>query len=356
MPPETWQTELRDTVRTLEDLERHVPLGNQPSLRRVVAKMRLAITPHTLKLIDFTNHEDPLLRMCLPQTRELEACVGELSDPIGDREKSPVPFLVHRYPDRALVLCTFFCAQSCRFCFRRSRTGAVEPGPTPDEVARIFEYLRQHPEIEEAILSGGDPLTLTDGQLEKWLGGLRAIPSIRRIRIHSRVLVNLPSRITDGLVAVFRRHMDATHPIYVVTHFNHPREIAEENVAAVAKLVDNGIIVRNQSVLLKGVNDSADILEDLFKKLADIRVLPYYLHQLDLAEGTNHFRVPLEQGLEFMRRLQGKVTGIALPRYMLDVPGGKGKVPLGHQYLEKVGGGWIVETLSGEKAEYREPS
>jgi len=354
MSIEPWQNELQNCIRTLDELGRLLPIVEKTKPREALSNMRLSITPHTLKLIDFKNPRDPILLMCMPQERELDVCAGELADPTGDLEKSPVPLLVHRYPDRVLVLTTFFCAQSCRFCFRRSRTGSVEPDPKAKEIEDILEYLTGHPEIEEAILSGGDPLTLSDGQIEDWLHRLRAIPSIRRIRIHTRVIVNLPSRITENLVSILRRHMDMIHPIYVVTHFNHPREIAEENVAAVAKLADAGIVVRNQGVLLKGVNDSADVLEELFKKLADIRVVPYYLHQLDLAKGTNHFRVPIERGIEIMKELQGRVTGIALPRYMLDLPGGKGKVPVGHGYMEKKGEKWIIESPFGERVEYRE--
>ena len=355
MKIEPWQTELQNCIRTVEQLEEFFPIVDKEIIREVISNMRLSITPHALKLIDFENPRDPLLLMSVPQISELDVSVQELADPIGDEEKSPVPFLVHRYPDRAIIQMTFFCAHSCRFCFRRSKTGSANPGPTKKEVDAIVKYLAQYPEVEEAILTGGDPLTLSDEQIEDWLRRLRQIPSIRRIRIHTRVVVNLPSRITDSLVAIFRRYMDATHPIFIVTHFNHPREIAEENVAAVAKLVDAGIVVRNQSVLLKSVNDSAEVLEELFKKLTDIRIVPYYLHQLDLAKGTNHFRVPIERGIEIMKQLQGKVTGIALPRYMLDLPGGKGKVPLGHRYAEKKGERWTVESPFGEKVEYREP-
>lgn len=354
MQHEPWQIELKNCVRTVELLEKYFPITEQEKMREVISNMRLSITPHTLKLINFEDPADPILLMSVPQISELEISSEESADPIGDAEKSPVPFLVHRYPDRALILATFFCAHSCRFCFRRSKTGGANPGPTANEVEDIIEYLTAHPKIEEAILSGGDPLMLNDGHIGEWLRRLRAIQSIRRIRIHTRVLVNLPSRITDDLVGIFCRQMDATHPIYLVTHFNHPREIAEENLVAVAKLVDAGIVVRNQSVLLKGVNDSAEVLEELFKKLSDIRVVPYYLHQLDLADGTNHFRVPIERGIELMKKLQGKVTGIALPRYMLDLPGGKGKVPLLHGYVVKKGKDWIIKSPFGEKVEYRE--
>lgn len=356
MALELWQEELKNSVRTLEELERFAPGANREALRGVVANMRLAITPHSLALIDFTRQDDPLLRIAVPHEDEIAILPEELRDPIGDEAKSPVPFLTHRYPDRVLVYATFFCSTYCRFCFRRFKTGSATPGPGRDDRARIAEYLRAYPEVEEAILTGGDPLTLGDAQIEEWLAELRAIPSVRRIRIHTRVPVNLPSRITENLLEIFKKYMDATHPIFVVTHFNHPREIAPENIRTIAALVDAGIVVRNQSVLLRGVNDDAAILETLFKKLADIRVVPYYLHQLDLARGTNHFRVPIERGIEIMKQLQGKVTGIALPKYMLDIPGGKGKIPLAQEYARREDdGSWTLESPFGEQASYREP-
>ncbi len=356
MQPKQWQLELQQCVRTVEQLEHYMPIANKDRMRAVLANMRLSITPHTLRLIDFNNPNDPIFLMSVPQERELTFSPEELVDPIGDEAKSPIPFLTHRYPDRVLVYATFFCSLFCRFCFRRTKTGEATPGPSPRDIMRIITYLREHPEVEEVILTGGDPLTLLDWQLEDWLCGLRQIPSIRRIRFHTRTLVNLPSRFTDDLVAIIKKYVDATHPVYIVTHFNHPNEIAAENIAAVAKLVDAGIVVRNQGPLLKGVNDNADVLEKLFKQLTDIRVVPYYLHQLDLAQGTNHFRVPIEEGIAIMRELQGKVTGIALPRYMLDLPGGKGKIPLAHHFAKKSEGScWDVESPFGERLTYREP-
>lgn len=356
MQLEPWQIDLRNCVRTLEDLEKYIHIGNKTRMREVLANMRLSITPHTLRLINFDDPHDPILLMCVPQTGELTISPEELVDPIGDEAKSPIPFLTHRYPDRVLIYATFFCSLFCRFCFRRFKTGEATPGPTRADIDRIVGYLRQHSEIEEAILTGGDPLTLLDDQLDQWLRTLRSIPSIRRIRIHTRVPVNLPSRITDNLVTIFSRHMDTTHPIYLVTHFNHPKEIATENITAVAKLVNAGIVVRNQGPLLKGVNDDASTLEELFKRLTDIRVVPYYLHQLDLAKGTNHFRVPIQKGIALMRELQGRVTGIALPRYMLDLPGGKGKIPLTYHYAKKSQQKkWHIESPIGEQTTYEEP-
>lgn len=353
---EPWQQELRASIRTIEQLEPYAPLVHRDRIEATLKHMRLAITPHTRDLIDWRDPADPLFLMSVPNERELVFSPEERMDPIGDEVKSPIPFLTHRYPDRVLVHATFFCSLSCRFCFRREKTGNANPGPTSTERERIYEYLRMHPAVEEVILTGGDPLTLVDATLEDWLLHLRDIPSIQRIRIHTRVLVNLPSRITNNLVTLLRRYMDATHPLNIVTHFNHPREIAAANIEAIAKLVDHGIVVRNQSVLLKGVNDDANTLERLFKQLVNIRVVPYYLHQLDLARGTNHFRVPIERGIEIMRELQGRVTGIALPRYVLDIPDGKGKVPLTHSYAAKVGDGYLLESPFGERVEYSEPN
>lgn len=352
---ELWQTELQQCIRTLDQLEVHFPIEHRDRMVEVLANMRLSITPHTLKQIDFTNPNDPILLMTVPQEKELRVSPEELRDPIGDEAKSPVPFLTHRYPDRVLVYATFFCSAYCRFCFRRFKTGQANPGPSEEDRECIRKYLMEHPKVEEVILTGGDPLTLLDSQLETWFALIRSVPTIRRIRIHTRVPVNLPSRITSNFIALVRKYMDATHPINIVTHFNHPNEIAAENIVAIAKLVDAGIIVRNQSVLLRGVNDNPQILEKLFKMLVDIRVVPYYLHQLDLAKGTNHFRVPLKKGIALMRTLQGNVTGIALPRYVLDLPGGKGKVPIGYSYYQKQKDHWDIESPFGELVEYVEP-
>ena len=356
MSLQQWQIELQNCVRTLDELEQYIPIENKDHMREVLQNMRLSITPHTLKLIDFQNPNDPILLMCVPSDRELRFSPEELVDPIGDEAKSPIRFLTHRYPDRVLVYATFFCSLFCRFCFRRTKTGEATPGPSTEDRDRIVAYLRAHPEVDEVILTGGDPLTLLDEQLEDWFSRLRSVSTISRIRIHTRVPVNLPSRITNRLVELLRRYSDATHPMYIVTHFNHPNEIAPENIEAIAKLVDAGIVVRNQGPLLRGVNDDPMILETLFKKLTNMRVVPYYLHQLDLARGTNHFRVPIERGIEIMRELQGRVTGIALPRYVIDLPGGKGKVPLAHRYVKKqTDSAYQIESPFGEFVNYTEP-
>lgn len=353
---EIWQQELQQCVRSLDELEKYLPVKNREIMKKVLGNMRLSITPHTLKLIDFHNPNDPLLLMCVPQEKELRFSPEEIVDPIGDEVKSPVPFLTHRYPDRVLIYATFFCSMFCRFCFRRFKTGEANPGPGKEDIEHIVEYLRRHPDVDEVILTGGDPLTLLDWQIEAWLATLRSIPSIRRIRFHTRVPVNLPSRLTENLLAIFRKFMDSMHPIFLVTHFNHPKEIAAENIAAIARFIDGGVVIRNQGPLLRGVNDDPAILAELWKTLTNIRVVPYYVHQLDLAQGTNHFRVPLARGREIMKALQGKITGIALPRYVLDLPGGKGKIPVTHQYcVHQHKNKWTMESPFGERLAYDEP-
>lgn len=355
MSLELWQQELAQSIRNIEQLEYYLPLTNREAIKQVMKNMRLAITPYTLRLINFTDPQDPIFLMTVPQEAELRISPEELVDPIGDEAKSPIPFLTHRYPDRVLVYASFSCSAYCRFCFRRFKTGQATPGPGEADIDRICEYLRAHTEVDEVILTGGDPLTLVDAQLEVFLRKFRAVTNIQRIRIHTRVPVNLPSRITASLVTLLKRFMNETQPIFVVTHFNHPNELAPENIQALACLVDAGIVVRNQSVLLRGVNDSVQTLKTLFKQLTNIRVVPYYLHQLDLARGTSHFHVPLEEGIRLMKELQGDVTGIALPKYMLDIPGGHGKIPLQHQYLSPIrDNAFQTENYAGQIFTYRE--
>ena len=354
---EQWQEELVKSVRTIDDLLVYVPGADREVLRKVMGTMRMAITPHTVKLIDWTDARDPLLLMAVPAADELLVRDGEEVDPLGDTVQERVPFLTHRYPNRVLVYPTFTCSHYCRFCFRRFRTGVATVPPAPKDMETIREYLVAHPEVDEVILSGGDPLTLTDAMLERWLVLIRSVSSVVRIRIHTRVPVNLPSRITNELLEMLVKYQDAKRPVILVTHFNHVREIAEENVTAIARMVDHGIVVRNQSVLLRGVNDSVEVLEELCAGLTNIRVQPYYIHQLDLAKGTNHFRVPLVEAMDLMARLQGRVSGVALPRLMVSLPNGKGKVQAMQTCFEMVAEGkYRVKTWEGEVVEYCEPN
>jgi len=317
-----WQTELSQCLRSVKDLERFLVCPNKEKLLEVVSVSRMSITPHTVKLIDWSNPNDPLLLMSVPSERELTVVDGELDDPIGDNLCSPVPFLARKYEDRVLIQVSFVCPQYCRYCFRRDRTGCATPGPSAENREQIREYLVAHPEIKEVILSGGEPLLLTDAQLREWFEMINSLSLLEggpggevKIRIHTRVPANLPSRFTPELIKLL-----AEFKVRVITHFNHPRELATENIEVLKKLLSVGLKIENQSVLLRGVNDSLEVLRELVDKLRDLGITQHAIHQLDCAKGISHFRVPVEEGKKIVRGL-----GELAPPYYLDNPDGSGK-------------------------------
>lgn len=320
--------ELPDTGRTVVSQSG----ANQPGANQ--SGLGFALTPYYFSLIG-AGQDDPVRLQCIPRRDELEIKPYEVQDPLDEKHYSPLPRMVHRYPDRVLVLVTDECAVYCRHCFRRyfssQRAGAI----TDLQVKRIAEYAASHPEIHEIILSGGDPLTLSDERLGRILDTLQA--TVHRadpgrtvvFRLATRMPVVLPQRLTGDLAALLAGYA----PLFVITQFNHPNEITEQSRRAVAELVQHGLPVLNQAVLLKGVNDSVDVLASLFQRLLDIRVKPYYLFQGDLAAGTAHFRVPLSRGFQLMRELRQRISGLAMPVYAVDLPGGGGKIPLIENYL-----------------------
>jgi lysine 2,3-aminomutase len=260
-----------------------------------------------------------------------------------------VPGLIHRYPDRVVWVVSNVCAVYCRFCMRKRQVGCPGEGGGTD-IATTLRYIRETPAIRDVILSGGDPLLLDDDRLGEILAGLRAIPHVEMIRIGSRTPVTLPQRITPALCTLLRRH----HPLYLNTHFNHPAEITPESRDACARLADAGIVLGNQTVLMKGVNDDPAVMAQLFRSLLTMRVRPYYLHQMDLVRGTAHFRTSVETGLSVMAALRGHVSGMAVPYYVVDLPGGKGKVPLLPGAQRSPDGSWSLVTYTGETVAYRE--
>lgn len=276
-----------------------------------------------------------------------EVCIG---DPLAEEELSPVPNLVHKYPDRVLFLVSSQCAMYCRFCTRKRKVGTARMRITPESLTAGCNYLRHHPEVKEVLLSGGDPLLLADEEIGAILDSLRAIPSLEIIRIGTRIPSVLPMRITERLVAILKAH----HPLYINTHFNHPIEITPEAAAACTRLADAGIPLGCQTVLLKGVNDSPAVLKQLFRMLLRIRVKPYYLFQADLTRGTDHFRTTTECGIAIMRSLYGHLSGMAVPTYALDAPGGKGKIPLTPRYILGRGKDLVFENYLGEVCTYPE--
>lgn len=321
---ELWQQMIRDSIHSVDQLVDKFNLD-----RSVAEKLdeffQARINPYYLSLIRYPG--DPIWKQCVPDADELSDIDGN-DDPLNEDGMSPVPNITHRYPDRCLFLVTSQCGMYCRFCTRKRKVG--DSGKiSMKELESAFNYIEEHTEIRDVILSGGDPLMLTDTMLEKIIKRLREIEHVEIIRLGTKMPCVLPQRITDNLVKMLKKY----HPIYVNTHFNHPWEITEESSKACQKLVDNGCVVNNQSVLMKGVNDDAEVLKKLFLKLLKMRVRPYYLFMADETKGTNHFRTSVETGIEIMDKLRGYVSGLAIPYFVIDAPGGGGKIPLLPKYV-----------------------
>jgi lysine 2,3-aminomutase len=350
---------LKNGVSSVDELAQYLrERGIEPSdagvdLVSTPAVLPMRVPRYYLDLIDWFDPADPLRKQVLPGPEEAVVLPDDLRDPIGDDAHSPVPGIVHRYPDRVLFLLTATCAVHCRFCFRREFIGKPIRTLRPDHFEGAIKYIQSHPEIWEVILSGGDPLVFPDAYLAAVLRRIRSIAQVRIIRIHSRTPAVCPDRLTPELGELLRLH----GPTYLVLHVNHPAEVTDRFVRAVGTAVDRGIPVLSQTVLLRGVNDDVRTLETLFRRLVEARVKPYYLHQLDRAPGTNHFRVPIREGRKLMRGLRGYMSGLCLPTYILDIPGGHGKVPIDgdcvHAHDERI---YDVVNHRGEHFDYVEPA
>jgi lysine 2,3-aminomutase len=317
-------------------------LKSAQKLPNLDGRFRTLVPEYYLNLIDPNDPADPIARMALPSADELKVSAQDLLDPIGDKVHLAAPRLTHRYPDRALLHVTNNCSMYCRFCFRKNLMNEVEEDLYSGDFAPALAYLQKHPEIEELILSGGDPWVLSDNKLKELLEFFaQGLPRLKRLRFHTRVPVTLPSRVTPGLI-------DALNVgkmpwlTFVVTHYNHPRELTPEAQAAIELLRGSGIVLLNQSVLLKGVNDSAEILRELFVGLGNWGVLPYYLHHCDRVAGAEHFRINLSQGRKIWQQLRGTLPGYLLPEYVLEVPGGGGKIPVGPEVLSQTEAGFVL--------------
>ncbi len=335
----SWKSQLANSITTPEQLATRFGIDPEP-LRAVSARYPLRITPHTLDLIEKPG--DPIWRQCIPDLNEL--VVDNLpEDSLNEKSFSPVPAVVHRYPDRALLLVSGQCAGYCRCCTRKNRVGTTALAFSAEQIAAGIAYIQATPGLRDVILTGGDPLLLDDDRLEDILAQLHAIPHVEIIRIGSRVPVTLPERITPQLCQLLARFQ----PLYLNTHFNHPRELVAASIKACALLADAGIPLGNQTVLLSGVNDDSEVMIELCRGLLKMRVRPYYLHHLDQARGTAHFRVPVERGLEIIAAMRGRVSGMGIPQYVVDPPGGQGKVPLLPENLLDVGETIKVRTNCG---------
>jgi len=348
----------RTSVSTVGELCAYLrERGIDPAAARIEEVAEPTVLPirvprYYLDLINWNDPKDPLRRQVLPDPDEGRILPDDLRDPIGDEAHSPVPGIVHRYPDRVLFLLTTACAVHCRFCFRREFVGSPARTLRPDQFTGALDYISAHPEIWEVILSGGDPLVFPNRYLDSVLRRIREIPHVRVLRIHTRTPTIFPWRLDAEFADMARQYA----PLYLIVHVNHPREVTSAFAERIGIVVDRGIPVLSQTVLLRGVNDDVETLSALFRRLVEVRVKPYYLHQLDRAAGTNHFRVPIAEGIRLMSRLRGYISGLCLPTYMLDIPGGHGKVPVGPVYIhprdERI---YDVVNYRGEWFRYVEP-
>jgi len=325
-----WRWQMANRIRTSQQLIAAFPsLTGSPDVTSVMAKYPMAITPYYASLIRSADGCDPIFQMCVPQAEELIDPPFLTPDPLEECHDMPVPGMVHRYPDRALVIATTMCSTYCRHCTRKRIAGTRETSITKRRLEQIAAYLREHPQISDVIVSGGDPLTMSTEHLEMVLSTLRSVPSVQIIRIGSRVPVVLPMRITDELCQMIRKY----HPVWINTHFNHPQELTPESMEACRRLADAGVPLGNQSVLLRGINDDPRIIEQLCRSLVRNRVRPYYMYQCDLVRGVEHFRTPVTRGIEIMEYLRGRLSGLAIPTFVIDAPHGGGKIPVLPNYV-----------------------
>ncbi len=346
-----WRWQLRNRIRDLAGLERIIPLTEDERtavLRRQDA-LPVGFTPYYASLISRDDPADPIRKTMIPVQAEFISSPGEMVDPLGEDPHSPVPGLVHTYPDKVLFLVTDFCATYCRYCTRSRMVGAGEYLPDRNMWTNALDYIREHREVRDVLLSGGDPLILSEDRLEWLLARLHEIPHVEFLRVGTKIPAVMPQRITPRLVKMLKKY----HPLFFSIHFTHPAELTRECARACARLADAGIPLGSQTVLLAGVNDDPSVMKALMLGLLKMRVKPYYLHQCDAVAGSSHFRTPISTGKAIIRNLHGYTTGYAVPTYMLDAPGGGGKVPLTPDYIEgREGDTVLVRNHQGDKYRY----
>ena len=352
-----WRWQIKHSIKDIATFENLLNIEFDQNLRKqfneTITKFPISITPYYLSLIDPGDYEnDPIFKQSFPSPSELIISKSETNDPLAEDTDSPVPGITHRYPDRILFHISNVCSMYCRHCTRKRKVGDKDSIPDKTEILKGIEYIKNTPSVRDVLLSGGDPLMLPDEYLDWILTELNAIPHVEIVRIGTRMPVVLPYRITEKLVEILKKH----HPLWINTHFNHPREITASSSEALGKLADAGIPLGNQTVLLSGVNDCPRIMRKLVHKLVQNRVRPYYLYQCDLSEGLSHFRTPVGKGIEIIESLIGHTSGFAVPTYVIDAPGGGGKIPVMPNYLiswstNKV----ILRNYEGVITAYKEP-
>lgn len=349
-----WKWQIKNTIKDLDSLMEIFPLSDkeEQGVRASLGMFRMSITPYYLSLIDRNNPLCPVKLQAIPSMFETHRDIVDLDDPLSEDVDSPIPGVTHRYPDRVLLLVTQICSMYCRHCTRRRLVGEVDTHSKKSELEAAFDYIREHTEIRDVIISGGDPLVYSDKHIEQILKALVAIDHVEVIRIGTRTPVVMPMRITEAFCTMLAKY----HPVYLNTHFNHPSEITGESARACEMLIDHGIPVHNQSVLLKDINDCPHVMKRLVQDLMKIRVQPYYIYQCDLSVGISHFRTPVARGIQIMESLRGHTSGMAIPTFVVDAPGGGGKIPLMPNYLISMSGEKVIlRNFEGTLCRYNQP-
>lgn len=349
-----WVWQVQNRIESLEDLKKFVELSTEEEegVKKTLETLRMSITPYYFSLIDMNSDRCPIRKQAIPSVLEVHQSEADLLDPLHEDEDSPVPGLTHRYPDRVLLLITDMCSMYCRHCTRRRFAGAHDAAMPMERIEKAIEYIAKTPQVRDVLLSGGDALLVSDKTLETIISKLRAIPHVEVIRIGSRTPVVLPQRITPELCAMLKKY----HPIWLNTHFNHPQEVTPEAKKACEMLADAGVPLGNQSVLLRGINDSVSVMKRLVHDLVKMRVRPYYIYQCDLSMGLEHFRTPVSKGIEIIEGLRGHTSGYAVPTFVVDAPGGGGKTPVMPQYvISQTPGRVVLRNFEGVITTYTEP-
>lgn len=349
-----WHWQMKNRLTGVDDIIRVLNPSEEiiEGIKVATQHFRMAITPYYASLIDPDNPYCPIKAQSIPSASEAEYSEGDLLDPLEEERDSPVKGLTHRYPDRVLLLITDICSMYCRHCTRRRIMGHTDHHIDFKGIQKCIEYIAKHPEVRDVVVSGGDPLMLSDAKLERILKALRSVPHVEIIRLGTRAPVVLPMRITPGLIKMIRKY----HPVYICTHFNHSKEITKESSRACAMLADGGFPIENQSVLLRNVNDCPHVMKQLNQSLLKIRVRPYYIFQCDLSQGISHFRTSLGRGIQIIEALRGHTSGLAVPTFVVDLPGGGGKVPLMPTYiLARSDDRAVLRNYEGSTIVYMEP-
>jgi lysine 2,3-aminomutase len=351
---EDWHWQIKNRITKVDELKKIIKLSSEEeeAAKRTNGRLLMAITPYWATLMDPKKTDCHIRRQCVPALKEFQSASCDMEDPLSEDKDSPVPGLVHRYPDRVLLLVTERCATYCRHCTRRRLVGSEDKLSTPQRLDQAFDYIRSNRRIRDVLISGGDPLMLPDEKLEEIIKTIKGISHVHFLRIGTRMPVNLPMRITEDFLSMLKKYS----PIWMSMHFNHPREMTRRVKAACNALADNGIPLGSQTVLLKGINDRPYIMRRLMHELLKNRVRPYYIYQCDLVKGTSHFRTPIGVGINIMERLRGYTSGYAVPSYVVDAPGGGGKIPISPNYIiSQEKGVFTLRNYEGKIFKYHEP-